>query len=68
MLDLGGELLIQTDYIVGRWKDPFEHLLNLASMSSIEEAESEDLGEDWSIILAEVVAKHQGWTRFAQRY
>jgi len=42
-------------------------------MSSIEEAESEDLEED-SIILAEVrllksfpAAKHHGWMRFALR-
>ena len=55
VLDLGGELLTLTEYIVGQWKEHLEDLLNPASMSSIEEAESEDLGEDSSINLAKVV-------------
>jgi len=47
VLNLDGELLTQA--IVGCWKEHFEDLSNLASMSSIEETESEDLGEDLSI-------------------
>lgn len=39
----GGELLTQTDDIVGWWKEHFEVLLNQIDTSSVEEAE--DLGE-----------------------
>ena len=50
----GGELLTQTEDIVGRWKEHFEELLNLANTSSEEEAESEASGEAPPISLAEV--------------
>jgi len=53
VLHLGGELLSQIEDIVGPWKEHFEDLLNSASMFTIEE--SEDLGEDSSITLAEVI-------------
>jgi len=46
---------ILSDDIVGWWKEHFEALFHPARMSSIEEAESEDLGEDSSVNLAEVV-------------
>ena len=54
MLGLEGELLASTENIVGQWKEHFQDLLNLANMSSIEEAESKNLGKDSPITLAEV--------------
>ena len=45
VLSRGGELLTQTEDIVGRWKEHFEELLNPANTSSGEEAESEASGE-----------------------
>ena len=53
MLVLGGELLTRTVDVVRWWKEHFLFLY-LASMPSIEEAESEDLGKKSSITLAEV--------------
>ena len=53
-IDLRREPLTRTEDIIGRRKEHFEDFLNLASMSSIEETESGDLGEDLYIILAEV--------------
>ena len=50
----GGELLTQTEDIVGRWKEHFEELLNPANTPSGEEAESEASGEAPAIYLAEV--------------
>ena len=50
----GGELLTQTEDIVGRWKEHFEELLNPTNTSSGEEAESEASGEAPLISLAEV--------------
>ena len=44
MLDLGGELLTRTEDNVERWKEHFEDLLYPVDMSSIERAESEELG------------------------
>jgi len=38
MLDLGRELLTQTEDIIKRWREHFEDLLNPADMSFIEEA------------------------------
>ena len=40
--------------IIGQWTEHFEALLNSTSMSSIGEAESEHLGKDLPITLAEV--------------
>ena len=54
VLSRGGELLTQTEDIVGRWKEHFEELLNPANTSSGEEAESEASGEAPPISLAEV--------------
>ena len=51
-VNLGGELLTRTEDIAVRGRNT---LLSPAGMSSIEEAESEDLGEDLSITLAEVI-------------
>ncbi len=45
--------MTQTRDIVKRWKEHFEELLNLSNTSSVEEAESEDLGEASPISLAE---------------
>lgn len=39
-----GELLTQIEDIVEHWKKHFDELLNLINMSSVEEAESDDLG------------------------
>lgn len=50
----GGELLTWTDNINQRWKEHFEEFLNLATMSSVEEARFKDSWEDFSISLAEV--------------
>ena len=50
----GGELLTQTEDIVGRWKEHFEELLNPANTPSGEEAESEASGQAPAIYLAEV--------------
>jgi len=36
VIELGGELLTQTEDIVGLWKEHFKDLLDLANMSSIE--------------------------------
>jgi len=49
---LGGKLLTRTVYIVEGLNENFEDLLNLASMSSTEEAESKDLKEDSLVTLA----------------
>ncbi|KAK3542765.1 hypothetical protein QTP70_002779, partial [Hemibagrus guttatus] len=38
----GGELLVSTGDIVGRWKEYFEDLLNPTDMPSVEEPEAED--------------------------
>jgi len=46
VLNLDGELLTRTEDIVWQWKEHFEDLFNL---------ESEDLGKDSSITLAEVI-------------
>jgi len=54
VLSRGGELLTQTDDIVGWLKEHFEELLNPTSPSSEEETESEDSGEAPPISLAEV--------------
>ncbi|XP_013872670.1 uncharacterized protein LOC106523692 [Austrofundulus limnaeus] len=51
---LGGELLTRTEDIVGQWKEHFEDLLNPSFMSTFDESESEDSGEDESITMAEV--------------
>jgi len=53
---LQGELLTQTEDIVGRWKEHFEELLNPTSTSSVEEAGSEDSGEASPIFLVEVTS------------
>ena len=50
----GGELLTQTEDIVGRWKEHFGELLNPAYTPSGEKAESESSGEAPPISLAEV--------------
>uniref|UniRef100_A0AAV2JNG5 Reverse transcriptase domain-containing protein n=1 Tax=Knipowitschia caucasica TaxID=637954 RepID=A0AAV2JNG5_KNICA len=50
----GGGLLTSTGDIVGRWKEYFEVLLNPPVTSSVQEAETEDVGADTSISLAEV--------------
>ena len=54
-LDVGGELQTRIKDIVWQRREHFQDLLNQASMSSIEETESDDLGEDSSITLVEVV-------------
>ena len=41
-------------YCWGRWKEDFEDLLNPAIVSSIKEAESENLGEGLSIVLGKI--------------
>ncbi|TKS65462.1 Metabotropic glutamate receptor 6 [Collichthys lucidus] len=58
----GGKLLTWNGDIVGWWKKYFEELLNPTNMSSVKEAEPEDLEEASSISLAEVAkvaASHQ---------
>ncbi|KAK3557751.1 hypothetical protein QTP86_000296 [Hemibagrus guttatus] len=50
----GGELLVSTGDIVGRWKEYFEDLLNPSDMPSIEEPEAEDSEVDSFITQAEV--------------
>ncbi|KAK3505719.1 hypothetical protein QTP70_020512 [Hemibagrus guttatus] len=50
----GGELLVSTGDIVGRWKEYFEDLLNLTDTPSIEEPEAEDSEVDSFITQAEV--------------
>ncbi|KAK3534420.1 hypothetical protein QTP86_015228 [Hemibagrus guttatus] len=50
----GGELLVSTGDIVGRWKKYFEDLLNPTDMSSVEEPEAEDSEVDSFITQAEV--------------
>ncbi|KAK3542227.1 hypothetical protein QTP86_018788 [Hemibagrus guttatus] len=50
----GGELLVSTGDIVGRWKEYFEDLLNPTDMLSVEEPEAEDSEVDSFITQAEV--------------
>ncbi|KAK3559963.1 hypothetical protein QTP86_033662 [Hemibagrus guttatus] len=50
----GGELLVSTGDIVGRWKEYFEDLLNPTDTPSVEEPEAEDSEVDSSITQAEV--------------
>ncbi|KAK3512519.1 hypothetical protein QTP70_015647, partial [Hemibagrus guttatus] len=50
----GGELLVSTGDIVGRWKEYFEDLLNPSDTPSIEEPEAEDSEVDSFITQAEV--------------
>ncbi|KAK3514352.1 hypothetical protein QTP70_015881 [Hemibagrus guttatus] len=50
----GGELLVSTGDIVGRWKEYFEDLLNPTDTPSIEEPEAEDSEVDSFITQAEV--------------
>ncbi|KAK3511173.1 hypothetical protein QTP70_032217, partial [Hemibagrus guttatus] len=50
----GGELLVSTGDIVGRWKEYFEDLLNPTDTPSIEEPETEDSEVDSFITQAEV--------------
>lgn len=52
---LSGELLTWAADIVEWWKRHFEELPNRTNTSSVEEAESEDTGEDPLIFMAEVV-------------
>ena len=54
MFSRGGELLTQTEDIVGRWNEQFEELLNPTNMPSGEEAETEASGEASPISLPEV--------------
>ena len=54
VLSRGGELLTQTEDIVGRWKEHFEELLNPANTPFGEEAESEASGEVPPMSLADV--------------
>jgi len=54
VLSRGGELLTETEDIVGRWKEHVEELLNPTSTSSVKEAESDDSGVASPISLAEV--------------
>lgn len=49
-----GELLTRTGDIVGRWKEHFDELLNLAVKSTMEEPEPEDTGGLSPISLAAV--------------
>lgn len=55
---VGGELL--TGDVVQRWMEYFDDLLNPAVMSSAEEAETGDLGDDLSITQDEKVPLWQG--------
>ncbi|KAK3523969.1 hypothetical protein QTP70_017490, partial [Hemibagrus guttatus] len=50
----GGELLVSTGDIVGRWKEYFEDLLNPTDTPSVEEPEAEDSEVDSFIPQAEV--------------
>ncbi|KAK3542027.1 hypothetical protein QTP86_010850 [Hemibagrus guttatus] len=50
----GGELLVSTGNIVGRWKEYFEDLLNPTDTPSVEETETEDSEVDSFITQAEV--------------
>ncbi|KAK3522948.1 hypothetical protein QTP86_010078 [Hemibagrus guttatus] len=50
----GGELLASTRYVVGRWKEYFEDLLNPTDTPSIEEPEAKDSEIDSFITQAEV--------------
>ncbi|KAK3568526.1 hypothetical protein QTP86_008620 [Hemibagrus guttatus] len=50
----GGELLVSTGDIVGRWKEYFEDLLNPTDTPSVEEPEAEDSEVDSFITQAEV--------------
>ncbi|KAK3564905.1 hypothetical protein QTP86_030846, partial [Hemibagrus guttatus] len=50
----GGELLVLTGDIIGRWKEYFEDLLNPTDTSSVEEPEAEDSEVDSFITQAEV--------------
>ncbi|KAK3544176.1 hypothetical protein QTP86_006032 [Hemibagrus guttatus] len=50
----GGELLVSTGDIVGRWKEYFEDLLNLTDTPSVEEPEAKDSKVDSFITQAEV--------------
>ncbi|KAK3566558.1 hypothetical protein QTP86_000624 [Hemibagrus guttatus] len=50
----GGELLVSTGDIVGRWKEYFEDLLNPTDKPSVEEPEAEDSEVDSFITQAEV--------------
>ncbi|KAK3533462.1 hypothetical protein QTP70_022244 [Hemibagrus guttatus] len=50
----GGELLVSTGDIVGRWKEYFEDLLNPTDMPSVGEPEAEDSEVDSFITQAEV--------------
>ncbi|KAK3548428.1 hypothetical protein QTP70_012986 [Hemibagrus guttatus] len=50
----GGELLVSTGDIVGRWKEYFEDLLNPTDTPSVEEPEAEDSEIDSFITQAEV--------------
>ncbi|KAK3510565.1 hypothetical protein QTP70_010565 [Hemibagrus guttatus] len=50
----GGELLVSTGDIVGRWKEYFEDLLNPTDTLSVEEPEAEDSRVDSFITQAEV--------------
>ncbi|KAK3556392.1 hypothetical protein QTP70_007987 [Hemibagrus guttatus] len=50
----GGELLVSTGNIVGRWKEYFEDLLNSTDTPSVEEPEAEDSEVDSFITQAEV--------------
>ena len=55
----GEELLTQTGNIVGRWIEQTEKFLNQTHMSSMEEAEAEDLGKEEiaDIVLYELVIR-----------
>ncbi|KAK3511498.1 hypothetical protein QTP70_009001 [Hemibagrus guttatus] len=50
----GGELLVSTGDIVGRWKEYFKDLLNPTDMPSVEEPEAEDSEVDSFLTQAEV--------------
>ncbi|KAK3513140.1 hypothetical protein QTP70_003771 [Hemibagrus guttatus] len=50
----GGELLVSTGDIVGRWKEYFEDLLNPTDTPSVAEPEAEDSEVDSFITQAEV--------------
>ncbi|KAK3512562.1 hypothetical protein QTP70_017239, partial [Hemibagrus guttatus] len=52
--DGGGELLVSTGDIVGRWKEYFEDLLNPTDTPSVEEPEAKDSEVDSFITQAEV--------------
>lgn len=54
VLGLVGKLLTQTRDIFRRWNKHFKDLLILAIVSTFKEADSEDLGKDESIAMADV--------------